>query len=283
MIGWPEVVLRSAGLFVGLLVITRLVGSKPKFSIFDVTPLVIAAIAAACSTGLLPSAGHGAAAIITWAFLAGLTYYLAMKSKTAHDLVLGKETVLINHGKVLEDKLMEAKMSPEDLMSHLRRQNIFRFADVEFAVLEPTGTVSALLKKDQQSVTPSTLGMQTVNESVPQTVILDGNIMDDHLTAQGVNRQWLMTELEKAGAAPENVFIAQVDSLGQLYLDLFDDAVQTPEPKVRELTMAALKKCQADCELFALQTDDAKAKEMYCGCAEQLHCCVQELEPLLLH
>ncbi|MGE5403546.1 MAG: DUF421 domain-containing protein, partial [Candidatus Saccharibacteria bacterium] len=205
----------------------------------------------------------------------------AVKSKMVRDLVQGKETVLINHGRVLEDKLMEAQMTPEDLLSRLRTRNVFNFADVEFAVLEPDGQVSTLLKKDKQPVSATTLGMQVNLESVPQTVMLDGVIVDDHLSAMGLNRNWLYTELEKIGAAPENVFIAQVDSTGQLYLDLFDDAVQVPQPKAKELLYSTLKKCQADCELFALGTKNQAAKQMYSACSDTLEDIVLELEPLL--
>ena len=89
-------------------------------------------------------------------------------------------------------------------------------------------------------------------ESVPQTVMLDGVIMDEPLAAMGLNRRWLHTELAKAGVAPENVFLAQVDSLGQLYLDLFDDSIQVPKPRARERVYASLKKCQADGDGYAL-------------------------------
>jgi hypothetical protein len=181
----------------------------------------------------------------------------------------------------MEDKLLEARLTPEDLLSQLRKKNVFNFADVEFAVLEPTGEVSTLLKKNKQPVTPKTLGLNIGQESVPQTVMLDGIIMDEPLTAMGLNRRWLHIELEKVGVAPENVFIGQVDSVGQLYLDLFDDAIQVPKPKAKELAFATLKKCQADCELYALGTKQLEAKKMYEKSSRILSEAIQELEPLL--
>ena len=129
-----------------------------------------------------------------------------------------------------------------------------------FAVLEPDGELSALLKKEKQPATPKTLGLAVVRESVPQTVMLDGVVMDEPLAAMGLNRRWLHTELAKAGVAPENVFLAQVDSLGQLYLDLFDDAIQVPKPRARERVYVSLKKCQADCELHALGQEPEAGK-----------------------
>ena len=166
-------------------------------------------------------------------------------------------------------------------MGLLRKKNVFNFADVEFAVLEPTGDLNILLKKDKQPVTAKTLGLNVIDESVPQTIVLDGSIMDEALTMMGLNRNWLMTEINKAGVALENIFIAQADATGQLYLDLFNDAINVPKPTTREMALVTLKKCQADCEIFALATKDAGAKSRYQEVAETLKTIIQDMDPLL--
>lgn len=280
---WVNTLLRSAGLFFLALLLVRLIGKRltARLTFFDlVTAIVIGVLAAAVSLNLVGPV-DGIAALAVWTVFPALIYLLAIKYKAVRDIVQGAETVLINHGKVLEDKLLEARLTPEDLLSQLRKKDVFNFADVEFAVLEPTGEVSALLKKDRQPATAKTLGLEVGRESVPQTVMLDGLIMDEPLTAMGLNRRWLHTELEKAGVAPENVFIAQVDSVGQLYLDLFDDSILPPKPKTKELAYATLKKCQADCEIYALGTKQPEAKRMYEKSSKILSEVVQELEPLL--
>lgn len=282
---WLNILARSTGLFLLTLLLVRLIGKRQtsRLTFFDlVTAIVIGVIAAAVSLNLVTNLGHGLIALAVWTAFPALIYLLAIKYKAVRDIVQGKETVLINHGKVLEDKLLEARLTPEDLLSQLRKKNIFNFADVEFAVLEPTGEVSALLKKHKQPLTANNLDLEVGRESVPQTVMLDGIIMDEPLAAMGLNRRWLHTELEKAGVAPENVFIAQVDSTGQLYLDLFDDAIQVPKPKAKELAYATLKKCRADCELYALGTKQPQAKKMYEKSSRILAEVIKELEPLLI-
>ena len=281
---WLSILLRSAGLFALTLFLVRLIGKRltSRLTFFNlVTGIAIGVIIAALSLNLVPNFAGGLAALAVWTVFPALLYLLAIKYKAVRDILQGRETVLINHGKVLEDKLLEVRLTPEDLLGQLRKKNVFNFADVEFAVLEPDGELSTLLKKEQQPATPGTLGLDVCRESAPQTVMLDGVVMDEPLTAMGLNRRWLDTELEKAGVALENVFLGQVDSLGQLYLDLFDDAVQAPEPGARERTYATLKKCQADCELYALGTRDPGAGKMYAKSARLLERAVRELEPLL--
>jgi len=238
-------------------------------------------IAAALSLNMVQNFTVGLVALGVWTVFPALFYLLGIKYKAVRDILRGKEIVLINHGKVLEDKLLESRLTAEDLLGQLRKKNVFNFADVEFAVLEPDGELSVLLNKEKQPATPKTLGLDVGRESVPQTVMLDGVIMDEPLAAMGLNRRWLHTELAKAGVAPENVFLAQVDSLGQLYLDLFDDSIQVPKPRARERVYASLKKCQADCELYALATRNPEAGKMYAESARLLEQAVRELEPLL--
>ncbi|MTV49525.1 DUF421 domain-containing protein [Heliobacillus mobilis] len=281
---WLMILIRSVLLFGLTLVGARLLGKRQsgQLTFFDVvTGIAIGVIVALLSLNLMRNMLGGIIALVVWAGFPIALHYLSMKSKTVRDFVLGKETILINHGKVLDDKLMEVRLTPEDLLSQLRRKNVFSFADVEFAVMEPTGDISVLLNKEKQPITPKTLELDVGRESVPQTVILDGVMMDEALTAMGFNRGWLHTELEKVGVAPENVFIAQVDSTGQLYLDLFDDAIILPKPKTKELLYATLKKSQADCELFALSTQQPRAKQMYSDSSQILNEVVQDLEPLL--
>jgi len=281
---WLLIIVRSFGAFFLVLVLTRLLGKRPiaRLTLFDlIIVIVVGFIAAALSVNLTPDLANGVIPLGIWILLPAVIYALSLKFKSIRDLYQGKEIVLVNHGRVLEDKLLEVRLTPEDFLGLLRQKNVFNFADVEFAVLEPTGDINVLLKKEQQTVTPKDMGIRVVEESVPQTVILDGNIMDDALSALGLNRNWLLTEVNKAGLAVENIFIAQADSTGQLYLDLFDDAIQTPKPSIREMALASLKKCQADCEVFALGTREADARTMYGEAANTLKDIIDELEPLL--
>lgn len=281
---WLNVLLRSAGLFIGALFTARLLGRRQtaQLTLFDlIAAVVLGVIAASISLNLI-SLINGLVALAVWTVMAVGVFLLSLKYKAVREIIQGRETILINHGKVLEDKLMEAKMTPEDLISKLRQKNVFQAADVEFALLEPNGDVSVFLKKDKQPLDAKTMGLNVAQQTVPQTVMLDGEIMDEPLTAMGLNRNWLHTELEKVGVAPENVFIGQVDSTGQLYLDLFDDAIQVPKPKAKEMAYYTLKKCQADCEMFALSTENQDAKKMYAHSAEELKEILNDLKPVLL-
>ncbi|KJR44474.1 hypothetical protein UF75_5157 [Desulfosporosinus sp. I2] len=112
---------------------------------------------------------------------------------------------------------------------------------------------------------------------------MDGNILNEPLFSLGLNQEWLKVELDKMGVALENVFLGQVDSSGDLFLDLFDDAVEIPQPKVKELLYANLEKIQADLSTFSLQTNNESAKGMYMRNSQKLENLLDKLRPYLLN
>ncbi|HPL53163.1 MAG TPA: DUF421 domain-containing protein [Bacillota bacterium] len=282
---WLQILIRSILIFVLLFVAIRLTGKK---NITRITPfhmvgyIVMAVLAAIISTNAIANPVLGLIPLGVWVVGIIALEYLSLKSKWVHDFIYGKETVLIKHGRVMEENLLKARLTGEELLRELRSKNAFSLSDVEFAVLEASGDINVFLKSDKKPITARDMGIKTAPLAEPQTVILDGNILNEPLASIGYNRNWLETELKKAGLSPDNVFIAQVDSSGELYIDLFDDSIQNPQPKVKEMLYAGLGKSQADLMTFALETQNEDAKAMYNKNAEKLEKLLKALKPYLL-
>lgn len=207
---------------------------------------------------------------------------MELKVKKARSFIEGTSTVVIKDGKIQEENLKKEQYSIDELMQLLRKKNAFQVADVEFAVLEANGDLNIMLKKEKQPITPADLQLDVAPEKVPQTVILEGEIMDAGLAASGLTRAWLELELEKLNVAIDNVFVGQIDSYGQLTVDIYDDKIQIPEPMPKQSLLSALKKCQADLESFSLQTDSEEAKQMYKRNAEKVEKIILKTEHLLM-
>ncbi|MGC0150793.1 DUF1657 domain-containing protein, partial [Peribacillus castrilensis] len=79
----------------------------------------------------------------------------------------------------------------------------------------------------------------------------------------------------------ENVFLGQINSYGELTVDLFDDILQVPSPQERPLLLSTMKKCQADLELFALGTENKEAKQIYEENSEKLQKAIDNVTHIL--
>lgn len=285
MNSWLIILFNSIVLFFLSLIITKYMKKKTlaKATPFDfISYAVIAIIIVLISLNIIDNIYFGLITLAVWAFMPLILDYASMKSKLVYNLIHGKERVLVKNGKVMEDNLSKERITGQEFLQEMRSKKAFNLADVEFAVMESTGDINVSLKADKKPITPYDLGKQVAPKTEPQSVILDGNILDEGLTNAGLNRVWLTTQLEIKGVSLENVFLGQVDSSGDLYVDIFDDMIQVPKTQVKEMLYASIQKSQADLVSFSLDCNNEDAKNMYSQNAEKLEKVMKKLEPYLL-
>ncbi|WP_368504580.1 DUF421 domain-containing protein [Alkalihalophilus sp. As8PL] len=282
MPGWLEVVIRSVSIIIILFAffkgfIRKPIGECSSFEFGLVAGMTI--IGAIGAFNLQIPIAFVLTALVVWGlFTIGLSI-LVEKSASFRTFMYGRGVPLIKDGKILEDNMTKQHVTSDELLRRLRSKDVFQTADVEFAVLESNGELNVLLKSDKQPLNPSALQMKVAPTKEPETVIKDGEIMDEPLATRGLNRIWLETELAKIDASVENVFLAQVDNDGQLTVDLFDDQLTVPEPVELALLAAGLKKVQADFSLYALDTDNQRSKERYEWCEKEVTELINLLKP----
>lgn len=282
---WLIILFKSIILFFVAILITRYMKRKTlaRATPFDfISYSVVAVLIPLISLGIISNFYFGIITLIIWAVMPLLLDLASMKSKTIYNLLHGKERVLIKNGKIMEDNLSKERITGQEFLQIMRSKNAFNLSDVEFSLLETNGDINVSLKADKKPVTSYDLGKKVPQKSEPQAVILDGNILNESLTNAGLNKGWLNTQLEAQGVPLESVFLGQVDSSGDLYLDLFDDMIKIPKSQVKDMLYASLLKCQSDLMSYSLDTDNEEAKNMYSKNAKKLEELINKLEPYLL-
>lgn len=285
MDSWLIILFNSIILFFLTFVITKYIKKKTlsRSTPFDlISYLVIAIIISLTSLNVINNIYFGLITLAVWVLLPIIFDYASMKSKYIYNIMHGKERVLVKNGKIMEDNLSKERITGQEFLEVMRSKKVFNLADVEFALMETTGDINVSLKADKKPITPHDLGQQVASKAEPQTVILDGNILNEGLTNAGLNHDWLKTQLEIKGVALENVFLGQVNSSGDLYVDLFDDMIQVPKTQVKEMLYATIQKTQADLMSFSLDCDNEDAKNMYSQNAKKLEYILEKLKPYLL-
>lgn len=281
---WITVVIKSISLLVILFFMTKLLGTKhmSKMNVFEyISGIVLGGIVAIHTIDPDKNISYAIIAMVIWFVIPFSFEKISLKSKSFRDFTQGKSTVFIQDGKIMEDNLKKAGYSTDDLLEKLRDRDIFLASDVEFAVLEPNGSLNVLPKKENRPLTAKDLGIKVAPEKQPQTVIMDGKVIHESLANLNLNLNWLETELEKLNVSLENVFLGQADTNGNLYVDLYDDKIVVPQPAENEMLLATMKKCQADLELFMLATDNEQTKAMYKKNSQKLQKAIDLVEPFL--
>ncbi|WFB57281.1 DUF421 domain-containing protein [Paenibacillus sp. BR1-192] len=284
MAQWLEIVLRTLCAVVVLFLMTKVLGKRQvsQLSFFEyLTGITIGSLAAYISLDHEANWYLGLIGLGVWVGCSLLIEFLQLKSKKARDFIDFKATVLIKDGKILEDNLKKERLTSDELMEQLRKKDVFQVADVEFAIMESSGEINILQKRENLPLTPKDLGIHVAAEKAAQVVVMDGKVMDEPLRVMGFNQGWLVEELDKQGAKIKDVYLAQVDTYGQLTVDLYDDQIQVPQNEERKLLYANLKKCQADLELFSLSTKSKKAKKMYEESSKRMEKILADVQPIL--
>ncbi|HLR07765.1 MAG TPA: DUF421 domain-containing protein [Bacillota bacterium] len=281
---WIYIVLKALALLIALFFMTRWLGKKQltQLNVFEyISGIVLGGIVAINTIDQKANIVYGLLAMFVWFIVPFGVEYFSLKSKRFRDFVQGKSTVLIKDGKIMEDNLKKEKFTTDDLLESLRNKDIFKAADVEFAILEPSGTVNVLPKKENKTLTLKDIGIEPASEKEPQTVIMDGKMLLEPLADLALNPNWLETELDKLNVSIENVFLAQADSDGQLTVDLYDDQLSVAKPTEKPLLLATMKKCQADLELFALATENKASQKMYEQNSQKLQQAIEQVHHYL--
>ncbi|MBG9549450.1 DUF421 domain-containing protein [Cytobacillus firmus] len=135
----------------------------------------------------------------------------SLKSKTFRDVVDGKPTIIINKGKIDENAMRKQRYNFDDLLLQLREKDIAKISDVEFAILESSGTLSVFERNDSKE------GGITI------PLIIDGTIQKTNLETINKSDFWLRQELRKEGYKEiSNISFCSYEN-GQFYVDLLDE------------------------------------------------------------
>jgi len=242
---WIEISVRTSMSVVILFIITKMLGKRQvsQLSLFEyITGISIGNIIGYISLDLDNKWYHGIIALIVWTSISIGVELITLKSKKVRDFVDGKETILAENGQILREKLKKERLTTEEFLEQLRKKNVYRVADVEFAVMEASGEISVMLKKDYQPLSADKLGWRLGKNKPSATIIIDGNLQPTVLEAAGYSRDWLMHELKRRKLGIEDVFLGQIDDEGQLLLysgneiDYGLDAGNKPEDELLQLT-----------------------------------------------
>ncbi|MEC1721432.1 DUF421 domain-containing protein [Schinkia azotoformans] len=285
MTEYEVILVRSLASFIIIFILARILGKSQisQLTFFDyVIGITIGNMAAAVGIDSSVEFLNGIIGLLVYTSLSILLAFGAIKSYRFRKIVEGSPTILIKEGRVLEKNLLKSKLTYNDLMAGLREKNAFKLSEIELAVLETDGQMSVMKKAEYEPLTPKDLNMIVEEEHKPSMIIIDGSLMEKRLHYLGYSKEWVLGEIMKKGAnSIDDVFLAQIDSQGNVYVDLYDDNIKTQQIKQKPLLAAQLRKIQANLEGFALQTDDVAAKQMYYNQSKELQNLIHQINPYL--
>ncbi|OPH48547.1 hypothetical protein BC351_08770 [Paenibacillus ferrarius] len=216
--------LRTVLVYFVVFLMLRLMGKREigKLSLFDlVISIMIAEIAVFVVEDSSKPLLDGLIPMGTLVLIQIFIAFLALKSRTLRLMFDGKPSVIISKGTIDREEMKKHRYNLDDLMLQLRQNKIMNVADVEFAVLEPSGKLSVVEKVVKESSADVETPKSVIRyEGLPLALIMDSKVQDDNLEKIGKTRFWLKNQLQLKGVRDfKEVFYCSIDHRGRIFLD----------------------------------------------------------------
>ncbi len=215
------VTIRTAIIFIVLLVIMRLMGKRQigEMQPFElVITLLIAELACIPMADVSIPLLYGIIAVVTIFVLHEIMTLLDLKIKPLKAFISGKPSVVINKNGIDDYQLKRNNLDVSDLIESLRSAGYFSLDSIDYALYEANGTFSALPKQDYEQ-------MQT---SLPIVIIDNGSYDTKNLEVLGLPREFFDDILKREGVKSEKrVLVLTADGTGKLYLQIKNEKFRT--------------------------------------------------------
>ena len=206
---------RTILLYLVLIGVVRLMGKRQigqmEPSEFVVTMLVANLAAIPMQDGGIPLFS-GFVPIVTVLGVELVLSALSMKSVRVRKLLCGKPVILIENGNILQQNLKKTRITLDELTGHLREKDVLSLQSVQYAILETNGNLSVFPYPKEKPASAKEAGVQVKKQSLPITVISDGELLDKNLQKAKKDMPWLEKQLKKREATVEQTWLLTVDS-----------------------------------------------------------------------
>ncbi len=237
--------LRTIMTYFVVFIMLRLMGKREigKLSVFDlVISIMIAEIAVFVIEDTKKPLIHGILPMVTLVGIQILIAYITLKNLWLRRAIDGEPSIIIDNGKLQRDEMKRQRYNLSDLMLQLRQNHVTNVADVAFAILETTGKLTVVKKRDfndngsehqglpnkhnlQWEASDELVGQREEPrvryEGLPLPLVMDGKVLDKNLEKIGRDRFWLKNQIQLNGARDfKEIFFCTIDHRGRIFVDL---------------------------------------------------------------
>jgi uncharacterized membrane protein YcaP (DUF421 family) len=209
-----NVVIRGLLSLITLFLVTKLIGKKQvsQLSLFDyVIGISIGNFAAEMTINLESEELYGIIAVLLFGGIAYLVSVGTMKSIKLRRFFMGSPTILIEHGKILQDNFYKVKYDINDMLEQCRVNGYFDISEIDYAIVEANGELSILAKSEYLPVNRNDMKLKVSKNGLCANVIIDGKVMYNNLKKIKKDEKWLNKELKLKGKDISDIILATVD------------------------------------------------------------------------
>ena len=203
--------IRTFIVFITLVIIMRLMGKRQigEMQPFEfIITLLIAELVCIPMTDVSIPLSYGIVSVIAVFILHQIMSILESLGDKIKFIISGKPSVVITPNGVVLEELKKNNLGVSDLIEALRSLGYFSFDEVDYAIFESNGKLSALKSKNDS------------NQTLPLLLIGDGKIQKNNFLVRQVTLNELNEKLDNKLKKIKNVEVLTMDEKGRIYLKM---------------------------------------------------------------
>ncbi len=140
----------------------------------------------------------GVIPILTILLVHYLLTTLMLHSERFRKIICGRPSIVIEKGRIRMDELKRQRCNLNDLLEELRTQGT-ELESVEYAIFEPGGAVSLILKSQNKPLTPKDMSINIPQSKLSLPIVLDGRYHRNNLERLNKNETEFKAALLRLG------------------------------------------------------------------------------------
>lgn len=156
----------------------------------------------------------GIVPILTLVCLDVIMSGIMLKSSRVRKLMIGSPRIIVSEGEILQNEMKRLRYTVDDLFEAMREQQIFDITQIQYAIVETTGKINFLQKKDYQAAEKQDISAGGSTKNPPSVIIRDGIVDHEQLRLLDLGDQWLTKILRENNIGEKGVFLMTSDSGG---------------------------------------------------------------------
>lgn len=136
---------------------------------------------------------------------------LNLKSVKFRSAMQGNPLIVIREGVIDQKQLKELRFTTDDLLEELRKKDIFDVSQVWYAIVETDGTLSVMLKADEENIKIKDVNLQKPENVYKSVVISDGSLIEKNFPECNATKAKVERLLRKKNLTVKDVLLMTMD------------------------------------------------------------------------
>lgn len=162
---------------------------------------------------------HGIVPLITLLLIHFALSLFMRKSIWFRKLVSGKPVIIISPKGIDYENLKKLNLNLNDVQESLRNLNYFNFDDIEYAIVETNGKITAIPKVATTPVTKEDLQIESPENRLFIILVSDGKLVKENMLLAKVDEAFILRQIKKAGENKiKDILVFTLDNDGNMYI-----------------------------------------------------------------